>query len=106
MVLDRDARRIVQVLVPGMPPPVLDYVFASVTKANARPAPQSLSPHPPRYALRRCDGGTLGELSILDMAELASAKDSCRSAFGQRDALAFHYRDAAEPRTIADDDNE
>ncbi|PNH05709.1 hypothetical protein TSOC_008012 [Tetrabaena socialis] len=55
----RDARRVVQVLVPAIPPPVLDYVFASIAgsaaASRARGRSSGSAPPPPRYTLRRVD---------------------------------------------------
>ncbi|GFR40787.1 hypothetical protein Agub_g1402 [Astrephomene gubernaculifera] len=102
MSFDRDAKRVVQVLVPGIPPPVMDYVFASMTKASAGRggicAQKSAAPSPPRYTLRRCDSGPLGELSLFDLALTSGSRRGKSSVFEQRDALEFHY--TPEPDTI------
>ncbi|GLC38626.1 hypothetical protein PLESTB_000453800 [Pleodorina starrii] len=97
----RDARRVVQVLVPGVPPPVMDFVFASITKANSGSIGTSSdypdAPPPARYALRGCDGGPLWGLSLLESAASADGPLPCKqSHYG---ALQFHYAPPAAPTT-------
>ncbi|KAG2442329.1 hypothetical protein HXX76_002415 [Chlamydomonas incerta] len=75
----------VQVLAPGVPPAVLDYVFASVTKASS--GTRTASPAP-RYTLRRCESGDAGELQLLDVSSRANAHPDWANA----DALKFSYQ--------------
>ncbi|GFR40815.1 hypothetical protein Agub_g1435 [Astrephomene gubernaculifera] len=91
MTLNRDTKRVIQMLAPGMPAPVLDYVFAGMSKANAnRTAHPSSGPPPPRYALRQCDAGPRGELSLLEVATVAS-NTTAIERFGNPEVLQFHY---------------
>ncbi|PNW85617.1 hypothetical protein CHLRE_03g195000v5 [Chlamydomonas reinhardtii] len=82
----RDTRRMVQVLAPGVPPAVLDYVFASVTKAGSS-STRTASPVA-RYTLRRCESGDAGELALLDVSSLKDAHPDWANA----DALKFSYQ--------------
>ncbi|KAG2433529.1 hypothetical protein HYH02_012647 [Chlamydomonas schloesseri] len=72
--LRRDARRVISVFAgSAVPPPVLDYVFASVTRVSGGaqrkgPVNAMSPPTPPKYTLRRCDSGPLGEPSLLELA--------------------------------------
>ncbi|KAG2433523.1 hypothetical protein HYH02_012641 [Chlamydomonas schloesseri] len=75
----------VQVLAPGVPPAVLDYVFASVTKASS--STRTASPVP-RYTLRRCESGDAGDLSLLE----AGARKDTHSDWANANALKFSYQ--------------
>ncbi|GIL86952.1 hypothetical protein Vretimale_15515 [Volvox reticuliferus] len=99
----RDARRVVQVLVPGVPPPVLDYVFASITKTSrgSRSASSDGAGLPPaRYMLRSCDGGPgLWGPSLLESAASADVPIPWRQNY--MGSLEFHYNPPAPPPTAA-----
>lgn len=69
--MERDLRRVVATMIPGVPPPVLDYAFASIGLAagskRSRTTSVSSKPMatgPPRYTLRRVDSGPLGDFDI------------------------------------------
>ncbi|KAG2498165.1 hypothetical protein HYH03_003922 [Edaphochlamys debaryana] len=98
----RDARRVVQVLVPGVPPPVLDFVFASITKsgssrrvAGARRgdgnAAEPLYPSVPK--LRRCESGKFG-LSLMDTWTASESSRGSQSSSDGLGALTFAYEPA------------
>ncbi|GIL42593.1 hypothetical protein Vafri_573 [Volvox africanus] len=99
----RDARRVVQVLVPGVPPPVLDYVFASITKtsrSNRGTSSDGEGLPPARYMLRSCDGGPgIWGSSLLESAASADGPFLCRQAY--RGSLEFHYNPVAPPPAAA-----
>ncbi|KAG2483833.1 hypothetical protein HYH03_017356 [Edaphochlamys debaryana] len=80
----RDARRVVQVLVPGVPPPILDFAFASMAMASRnslassakRPGIAPSLTTSSRVVLRRCESGEMGEPSLLELASINAGSGS------------------------------
>eukprot|EP00199_Chlamydomonas_sp_CCMP681_P004917 CAMPEP_0119108744 /NCGR_PEP_ID=MMETSP1180-20130426/15635_1 /TAXON_ID=3052 ORGANISM="Chlamydomonas cf sp, Strain CCMP681" /NCGR_SAMPLE_ID=MMETSP1180 /ASSEMBLY_ACC=CAM_ASM_000741 /LENGTH=121 /DNA_ID=CAMNT_0007094397 /DNA_START=136 /DNA_END=501 /DNA_ORIENTATION=+ len=86
----RDTRRVLQVLLPGLPPPAIDLVhstfFSASITACSGPAIQPYTPAPEsgRFKLRRMDSGKYGNLSLASPIGPAA-----RKAFTDVDAWAW-----------------
>lgn len=71
----KDTKRVLQTLVPGLPPAVVDYFVSSALASMSVAASQQQrrrSEEPAAFRLRRVDSGPLGSLNLLSSSPAAA----------------------------------
>uniref|UniRef100_A0A7R9YUA1 Uncharacterized protein n=1 Tax=Chlamydomonas euryale TaxID=1486919 RepID=A0A7R9YUA1_9CHLO len=103
-----NAKRCIQVLMPNVPGPLIDYALAGplagtfgghASTSTRPPAP------PPRgngrgsceFMLRKQNSGDFGELCLASQAVIRSGRHLVNNSFGTPTALTFSYIEAASP---------
>mmetsp|Transcript_14080 Transcript_14080/g.30526 ORF Transcript_14080/g.30526 Transcript_14080/m.30526 type:complete len:108 (-) Transcript_14080:832-1155(-) len=99
----QNAKRCIQVLLPTVPAPVVDYAlnssfFASIAGPGSLSANQGTTKAGPgqewpKFKLRRMDSGNFGELSLTSPKQMRHLRDN---QFGDHTQLSFSISDAVQ----------